>query len=125
MYLVLLLDVEVLYHNILLITKEQVVYHQGFFSIAHSALEGVAHLVRNGVAHRDLKGDNLLVNETSSSLPHLVIADFDCCFAEKNFGLVMPFETAQTDKGGNSWLMAPEVQLPRSDAPPSEKIAYI
>lgn len=74
-------------------------------------LEGIAHLTRHGVAHRDLKTDNLLLDESTSGLcPRLVIADFGCCLADREWGLVLPFYTAEIDRGGNSTLMAPEVQ---------------
>ncbi len=74
-------------------------------------LEGIAHLNRHGVAHRDLKTDNLLLDESTSGLcPRLVIADFGCCLADRDWGLVLPFYTAEIDRGGNSNLMAPEVQ---------------
>jgi len=73
-------------------------------------LEGIAHLVRHGVAHRDLKTDNLLLDESTSGLcPRLVIADFGCCLADREWGLVLPFYTAEIDRGGNCNLMAPEV----------------
>lgn len=75
-------------------------------------LEGIAHLTRHGVAHRDLKSDNLLLDEgggISGSCPRLVIVDFGCCLAERQWGLVLPFYTAEIDRGGNSNLMAPEV----------------
>ena len=66
---------------------------------------------KNNVAHRDLKNDNLLVSESTTGFPHLVITDFDCCLAEKNVGLVMPYETNETSKGGNALLMPPEVRV--------------
>lgn len=73
-------------------------------------LEGIAHLTRYGVAHRDLKTDNLLLDESTSDLcPHLVIADFGCCLADQQWGLTLPFITEEIDRGGNSALMAPEV----------------
>lgn len=74
-------------------------------------LEGIAHLVRYGVAHRDLKTDNLLLDESTDSgiCPRLVIADFGCCLADKEWGLVLPFYTAEIDRGGNCNLMAPEI----------------
>jgi PTEN induced putative kinase 1 len=72
-------------------------------------LEGLLHLNKNGVAHRDLKSDNILVNETANGMPHLAITDFGCCLAEKHIGLQMPYETDETSKGGNCQLMAPEV----------------
>lgn len=73
-------------------------------------LEGITHLVRHGVAHRDLKTDNLLLDECTHGLcPRLVIADFGCCLADKEWGLVLPFYTAEIDRGGNCNLMAPEI----------------
>lgn len=72
-------------------------------------VEGVRHLNEHKVAHRDLKIDNILVNEGEGDFHHLVITDFDCCFAEKDHGLIMPYVTDETCKGGNSMLMAPEV----------------
>ena len=73
-------------------------------------LEGITHLTRYGVAHRDLKTDNLLLDESASDLcPHLVIADFGCCLADQQWGLTLPFITEEIDRGGNSALMAPEV----------------
>ena len=75
-------------------------------------LEGITHLVRHGVAHRDLKTDNLLLDECTHGLcPRLVIADFGCCLADKEWGLVLPFYTAEIDWGGNCNLMAPEVRV--------------
>lgn len=41
--------------------------------------------------------------------PRLVIADFGCCLADKEWGLVLPFYTAEIDRGGNCNLMAPEI----------------
>ena len=73
-------------------------------------LEGVRHLSKNNVAHRDLKCDNILVNEGRNGLPHLVITDFGCCLAERDIGLVLPFETDETNRGGNPEFMAPEVE---------------
>ncbi|CAB4037827.1 Serine threonine- kinase PINK1, mitochondrial [Paramuricea clavata] len=72
-------------------------------------LEGLRHLNIHGVAHRDLKSDNILVNESANGMPHLVITDLGCCLAEKRHGLKLPFETDETSKGGNAELMAPEV----------------
>ena len=73
-------------------------------------LEGITHLTKHGIAHRDLKTDNLLLDESSGvSCPRLVIADFGCCLADRRWGLTLPFITEEIDRGGNSVLMAPEV----------------
>jgi len=73
-------------------------------------LEGVAHLVENGVAHRDLKTDNLLIDiPHSGGVPKLEICDFGCCLAEESRSLVVPYSCGDVNKGGNSWLMAPEI----------------
>ena len=73
-------------------------------------LEGISHLTRHGVAHRDLKTDNLLLDEDTNGLcPRLVIADFGCCLADRSGELALPFHTAEIDRGGNYSLMAPEV----------------
>lgn len=61
------------------------------------------------MAHRDLKSDNILVDDRAGELPHLVLTDFDCALAEKRIGFHMPYETAETSRGGNELLMAPEV----------------
>ncbi|RZC35857.1 serine/threonine-protein kinase PINK1, mitochondrial [Asbolus verrucosus] len=72
-------------------------------------LEGVAHLTAHGIAHRDLKSDNLLLDTTEPDSPILVISDFGCCLADKNSGLLLPYTSYETDKGGNTALMAPEI----------------
>lgn len=60
---------------------------------------------------RDLKSDNILldISEESDNCPTLVITDFGCCLADKNHGLYLPYNTHDTDKGGNAALMAPEI----------------
>jgi len=86
-------------------------------------LEGVSHLTKNEIAHRDLKSDNILLDISGDpKYPHLVITDFGCCLASKTHGLLLPFPTAETDRGGNAALMAPEV----STAKPGtwRKISY-
>lgn len=73
-------------------------------------LEGGAHLYRYGVAHRDLKSDNILIDLNDNDVhPMLVISDFGCCLANKNSGLCLPYTSHDTDKGGNTALMAPEI----------------
>ncbi|XP_003705092.1 PTEN-induced putative kinase 1 [Megachile rotundata] len=74
-------------------------------------LEGVAHLNAHGIAHRDLKSDNILLDlsEETDNCPSLVITDFGCCLADKSYGLYLPYNTHDVDKGGNAALMAPEV----------------
>lgn len=60
---------------------------------------------------RDLKTDNVLldVSEGNDVCPTLAITDFGCCLSDKNNGLHLPYKTADTDRGGNVALMAPEV----------------
>lgn len=73
-------------------------------------LEGVAFLNTSRVAHRDLKADNLLLSLSGGpEFPQLVITDFGCCIANKRLGLSLPFASLDTDRGGNTALMAPEV----------------
>ena len=74
-------------------------------------LEAVSHMVYNGVAHRDLKADNVLVDldQNKEECPSLAVTDFGCCLADKVHGLSLPYSSADTDKGGNAALMAPEV----------------
>ena len=73
-------------------------------------LEGLYHLNKHGVAHRDLKSDNVLVNQSTIGLPRAVITDLGECLAEQSIGLKMPYRTYETSKGGNVQLMAPEVR---------------
>lgn len=73
-------------------------------------LQGISHLTRHGISHRDLKTDNLLLDEIAGdSCPQLAIADFGCCLADKQWGLKLPFITEEIDRGGNIALMAPEI----------------
>ena len=69
-------------------------------------LEGLVHLSRFQVAHRDLKTDNILVNEEAEEV---VLSDFGCCWSSPAYGFKCPFPTEDVDKGGNAALMAPEV----------------
>ena len=73
-------------------------------------LEGLCHLSKHGIAHRDLKSDNILIDESTNGMLRLVITDFGECLAEKSIGLKMPYRTSETCKGGNAQLMAPEVR---------------
>ncbi|XP_048587529.1 serine/threonine-protein kinase Pink1, mitochondrial isoform X2 [Nematostella vectensis] len=84
-------------------------------------LNGLVHLQEHQVAHRDLKSDNLLL-DTSVYPPRLVICDFGCCLADTRQGLKLPLLTDETDRGGNSMLMAPEVSTAESG--PGASIDY-
>ncbi|EFN76957.1 serine/threonine-protein kinase PINK1, mitochondrial [Harpegnathos saltator] len=74
-------------------------------------LEAIAHMNVNGIVHRDLKSDNILLDlsEETDNCPSLVVTDFGCCLADKDYGLYLPYNTHDIDKGGNVALMAPEV----------------
>lgn len=76
-------------------------------------LEGIAHINMHGIAHRDLKSDNILLDlsEGDDTCPLLVVTDFGCCLADRVHGLSLPYHSPDTDKGGNTALMAPEVVL--------------
>lgn len=57
-----------------------------------------------------MKTDNILLDVSEGdACPALVITDFGSCLADKDNGLSLPFKTADTDRGGNIALMAPEV----------------
>jgi serine/threonine protein kinase len=79
-------------------------------SLLAQLLEGILHMTENEIAHRDLKSDNILV-DTSTGRPQLVISDFGCCLAEADYGLVIPYNTSNIDKGGNAALMPPEIAM--------------
>jgi len=68
---------------------------------------------------RDLKADNILLDlsEGDEICPSLVLTDFGCCLADREYGLNMPYPTHEVDRGGNTALMAPEVSPP-APAPP-------
>ncbi|XP_050442704.1 serine/threonine-protein kinase Pink1, mitochondrial [Adelges cooleyi] len=74
-------------------------------------LEAVTHMCNHNIAHRDLKTDNVLldISEGNNVCPTLVVTDFGCCLADKDNELNLPYKTADTDRGGNISLMAPEV----------------
>uniref|UniRef100_U5ENE0 non-specific serine/threonine protein kinase n=1 Tax=Corethrella appendiculata TaxID=1370023 RepID=U5ENE0_9DIPT len=72
-------------------------------------LEAIAHINRYGCAHRDLKSDNILIELNEDCPPVLVLTDFGCCLADKNYGLTIPYQSDEINKGGNSALMAPEI----------------
>lgn len=62
-------------------------------------LEGITHMSSYGIAHRDLKSDNLLLDNFDEHAPILVISDFGCCLADKNCGLELSYSTYEIDKG--------------------------
>ena len=62
--------------------------------------------------YRDLKSDNILLDGTNLDL---VVSDFGCCLADKEYGLKIPYINRYMDKGGNAALMAPEVTLNHRD----------
>lgn len=87
-------------------------------------LEAVCHMVSHEIAHRDLKADNVLLDldDTGDSCPTLAVTDFGCCLADQVHGLSLPYTSADTDKGGNAALMAPEVSC--ADPGPFTYINY-
>ncbi|XP_077297289.1 PTEN-induced putative kinase 1 [Arctopsyche grandis] len=94
--------------------KEQIEQYDSL-SLFAQLLEAIAHINRHGIAHRDLKSDNILIEEIGSkngnSTPLLVISDFGCCLANKECGLKLPYTSDYVNKGGNTNLMAPEIIL--------------
>ncbi|XP_014780946.1 serine/threonine-protein kinase Pink1, mitochondrial [Octopus bimaculoides] len=79
-------------------------------------LEGIRHMIKHQVAHRDLKPNNILLedvpsDDSSDACPHLVISDFGCCFAGKSSGMMVPYDCA---KDGNAAFQAPEVSHAKS-----------
>lgn len=76
-------------------------------------VEAVIHMAEHGVAHRDLKSDNIFVEEVEGC-PHLVVSDFgECVCAENGQDLCVPYVTEETSKGGNDALRAPEIACAR------------
>ena len=59
---------------------------------------------------RDMKSDNILVEFGEDETPRVALTDFGCALAERNSGLVIPFRSYDTNRGGNPALMAPEVR---------------
>lgn len=70
--------------------------------------EAVAHINAHDVAHRDLKADNIMLEETSAGL-RLILTDFGSCMADDDCGLLVPYTSRWMSKGGNPRLMAPEI----------------
>lgn len=68
-------------------------------------LEGVLHMNSAGVAHRDLKGNNILLENFANGQRRLIICDFGCSVDS----LIIPYNTSEVNKGGNPALMAPEI----------------
>ncbi|RDD43427.1 Serine/threonine-protein kinase PINK1, mitochondrial [Trichoplax sp. H2] len=72
-------------------------------------LQGVDYLNKNYIAHRDLKSDNILIEEVDP-YPLLAITDFGECLDDTALKLVVPYISNCIDRGGNSSLMAPEIK---------------
>lgn len=70
--------------------------------------EAIAHLNSNAVAHRDLKTDNVMMDDTVAGC-RLVLSDFGSCLADDAYGLFVPYTSRWMSKGGNPRLMAPEI----------------
>ncbi|KAJ8319805.1 hypothetical protein KUTeg_001392 [Tegillarca granosa] len=49
------------------------------------------------------------LNKGDNTPPQLVISDFGCCLADINYGLKIPYQTNEIDRGGIPTLMAPEI----------------
>ena len=61
---------------------------------------------------RDLKSDNLFVEDCEGDSPRLVVSDFgECLCVGPGQGLAVHYTTDEIGKGGNISLMAPEVGL--------------
>ena len=75
-------------------------------------LSALAHLEKNKVSHRDLKVDNILIDDsTSQDYPRLILADFGSSFDGRQTDMKLIYQTDDLNKGGNPALMAPEVTL--------------
>ncbi|GAB1606197.1 serine/threonine-protein kinase PINK1, mitochondrial-like [Argonauta hians] len=79
---------------------------------------GILHMVNHKVAHRDLKLNNILLedvpqNDSSERCPRLVISDFGCCYDGRSTdnGMMVPYHWA---KDGNGLFQAPEVSNSKS-----------
>ena len=69
-------------------------------------LEALVHLSRYQVAHRDLKTDNILINEAANGeIVEVVLSDFGCCWANKFHGFECPYPTEDVDKGKSFILL--------------------
>lgn len=70
--------------------------------ILTQVLEALTHLSRHKVAHRDLKTDNILVQNTKEETISVVVSDFGCCWANKSYGFKCPYLTEDIDKGNKN-----------------------
>jgi len=70
--------------------------------------EAIVHMSSNNIAHRDIKADNILV-EDLDGVAHLVLGDFGCCLSQQNESLYLAYPNSYVCKGGNGALMAPEI----------------
>jgi len=72
---------------------------------------GIQHMQKHLIAHRDLKSDNILLDDTHTDSPKLVVSDFGHCLVgdARTHGLCLPYISSCMDKGGNGKLMAPEI----------------
>jgi len=69
-------------------------------------VEAMLHMTDHNVAHRDLKSDNIFI-EDINRCPHLVVSDFGDCLQTND--LRLHYYTDEISKGGNAALQAPEI----------------